>query len=83
MTSAEQALITRIAAHYGCIAEVVRSGCQMADRNAADWQRLYDAVTKPEGVEGYEPQTIADAVAVGYGDFDLSNQPRTVDADNK
>jgi hypothetical protein len=73
-------LIQTIARNHGCIAEVVRHARQMADRKQilfagdyADWCRLYDAVTHPESVEGYE-LTPNDLANLDYGTFDLGTR---------
>jgi hypothetical protein len=88
MNALEEALIHTIARNHGCIAEVVRHACQMADRKQilfagdyADWRKLYEAVTKPETVEGYE-LTPNDLANLDYGTFDLSYQPPAVEADS-
>jgi hypothetical protein len=68
MNTTEQSLIESITAHQDAVTEVMQKHILFAGDYAA-WQRLYEAVTKPETVEGY--LTPNDLANLDYGTFDL------------
>jgi hypothetical protein len=70
MTSAEETLIQTIARNHGCIAEVVRHACQMADTYPAE---LLES-RRAEYVEQVHELTAADLAALSYGTFDLGTR---------